>query len=131
MLRYVSPPPTRSRGVINRTRSDAASRLSLGTRIGLGTASNDHQGLRLTGSLSLARSRIAGFGFHVFLFLKSGLGFAALRRLPFHFFTAFDWTAWIFAVCGLTILPIAQTKPASSRPNAAAATWDFFRPTPV
>ena len=54
--------------VINRTRSDAASGLRLGTRVGLGTASNDHQALRLTGSLSLARSSLAGFGFHAFAF---------------------------------------------------------------
>jgi hypothetical protein len=57
--------------------------LSLGTRVGFHTASNDHQAFRLTGSLSLARSSLAGFGFHVFLFLISGLGLcsAAFRRL--------------------------------------------------
>jgi len=49
---------------INRSRSDAAFVRSLGTRFGLGTASNDPRESRLTGSLSLARSSRAGFGFH-------------------------------------------------------------------
>src|SRR6266404_334234 len=82
MLRYVNPLATFARHeVINRTRSDAASGLSLGTRVGLGTASNDHQGLRLTGSLSLARSSLAGFVLHVFSFPKSfGVFLPALRR---------------------------------------------------
>src|SRR5437867_5443469 len=76
MLRYVSPLAhslrcTRSyqqntvrRGVL----------LSLGTRVGFHTASNDHQAFRLTGSPSLARSSLAGFGFHFrssFPFLKA------------------------------------------------------------
>jgi hypothetical protein len=53
----------------------------LGTRIGLATASNDHQALRLTGLLSLARSSLAGSGFHFFFFLKaSASASAALRR---------------------------------------------------
>jgi len=196
MLRYVSPLATFARGeVINRTRSDAASRLSLGTRIGLATASNDHQALRLTGSLSLARSSLVGFGFHVFsfsyqrswfwflsftvsrpraspravtpdrapvpgavtscglclscfLFLKS-MARLSLAGSAFHFFfflkasvsascpqAVFGFVGWVFpasnfAARGLTILPIAHTNPLNSRPNAAAATWDFFRPTPV
>ena len=60
--------------------------LRLGTRVGLVTASNDHQAFRLTGPLSLARSSLAGAGFHSSLFLKSFFVFVfnfpvALRRL--------------------------------------------------
>ena len=61
MLRYVSPlAGFAPNEVINRSRSDAALRLSLGTRIGLGTASNDHRVWRLTGSLPLLQKRLAG-----------------------------------------------------------------------
>lgn len=72
--------------VINRTRSDAASLLRLGTRIGLATAANDHQALRLTGLLSLAQSSLKGArflsasfsfikGFRVFSRSSGGLAF--------------------------------------------------------
>ena len=62
MLRSVSPlaPVFTAREVIHRSRSDAALRLSLGTRIGLVTASNDHRVLRLTGSLPLLQKSLAG-----------------------------------------------------------------------
>ena len=38
-------------------------RSRLGTRVGLVTASNDHQVSRLTGSLPLVQKNLAGFGF--------------------------------------------------------------------
>src|SRR5437016_8672965 len=83
MLRYVSPLVRLApHEVINRTRSDAASWLRLGTRIGLGTASNDHQAFRLTGSLSLARSGLAGVGFHALFFIKSGLRLCLFKASP-------------------------------------------------
>ena len=58
--------------------------LSLGTRVGCHTASNDHQAFRLTGSLSPARSGRTGFGFHSSSsFLKSSVGLLpAVRRFP-------------------------------------------------
>ena len=46
--------------VINRTRSDAASGLRLGPRVGLATASNDYQESRLTGSLPLLQKMVTG-----------------------------------------------------------------------
>src|SRR6266487_7021654 len=87
MLRCVSPlVKLWLHEVINRTRSDAASLLRLGTRIGLVTAANDHQALRLTGLLSLAQSSLKGVvflsasfsfirGFRVFSRSSGGLAF--------------------------------------------------------
>lgn len=98
--------------------------LSLGTRVDCHTASNDPQAFRLTGSLSPARSRLTGSGFHsLFLFIKCGLGLCPRRQAGF-------FTSLVIAR-GWTIRPIAHTNPLNSRPNAAAATCDFFRPTPV
>jgi hypothetical protein len=53
-------PLARPSEVINRSRSDAAFIRSLGTRVGLGTASNDHRESRLTGSLPLVHPSLAG-----------------------------------------------------------------------
>src|SRR5262245_38729843 len=74
MLKYVSPLVPQG-GTKLSTEHGPTRRLwlRLGTRVGLVTASNDHQALRLTGLLSLARSSLAGSGFHAFLlFIKSG-----------------------------------------------------------
>ena len=61
MLRCVSPLVAVARNeVIDSSRSDAASGLSLGTRVGLGTALNDRQGSRLTGSLLLSQKISTG-----------------------------------------------------------------------
>ena len=61
MLRCVSPLAVFAHHeVINRSRSDAAFIRSLGTRVGLVTASNDHRESRLTGSLPLVHPSLAG-----------------------------------------------------------------------
>ena len=69
MLRCVSPPPTFVGELSTEHGPTRRLWLRLGTRIGLGTAANDHQALRLTGLLSLARSSLKGAGFHLLLFL--------------------------------------------------------------
>ena len=63
--------------VINRSRSDAASVLSLGTRFGLVTALNDHQDSRLTGSLPLVQFSFAGC---VFLAARSLSSFVCILK---------------------------------------------------
>ena len=129
MLRCVSPLAKFAlHEVINRTRSDAASDLSLGTRVGLVTASNEHQESRPTGSLPLLQKIITGVVIIVLpLFLRAVLVFALV------FATSGGKSCQVLAAavasvcfgCGCTMRPIAQTNPANSRASAAA-TGDFF-----
>ena len=122
------------REVIKRSRSDAASCLSLGTRVGLVTASNDPPESRLTGSLPLVQFSLAGCVFIVVLSLSSFvfiLKASALSFPPSGGESLHTGGGVAGAGRGLTIRPMAQTKPASSRPSAAAATVDFLRPTPT
>ena len=130
MLRCVSPLAKFAlHEVINRTRSDAASDLSLGTRVGLVTASNDYQESRLTGSLPLLQKIITGVVIMVLLlFLKAVLVFVLVfppsGGKSFQVLAA--GVASVCFGCGCTMRPIAQTNPANSRASAAAATGDFF-----
>ncbi len=106
--------------------------LSLGTRVGLITASNDHPESRLTGSLPLVQKILAGFVLILpffFLFLKAVLVFFFFPPAggnASHDFGVLGWSGR-----GGTIRPMAQMNPASSRPSAAAATVDFLCRTRV
>jgi len=61
MLRYVSPLATFARGeVIDRSRSEAAHCLCLGSRISQRLPANEERASRLTGSLPLVQNRFVG-----------------------------------------------------------------------
>ena len=109
-------------------------RTSLGTRVGLVTASNEHQESRPTGSLPLLQKIITGVVIIVLLlFLKAVLVFALVfppsGGKSFQVLAA--GVASVCFGCGCTLRPIAQTNPANSRASAAAATGDFLRAMPV
>ena len=67
------------------------------------------------------------------LLLKNGLGlcFSGLLLTTYCLLLTAYYLDAAGAGCGLTILPIAHTNPASSRASAAAATGAFFRAWPV
>ncbi len=140
MLRYVSPPQLLHAGAGSYQQATVrrGAGLSLGIRIGLATALNDHQGWRLTGSLPLVQKSFTGvvivfsvFGFFVSRFAFRGVfpfGGNPLRNVSQG---GGGGAARALTGRGWTIRPMAHTNPLNSRPNAAAATGDFLCITPV